>query len=39
MLALVQAQGLIDPNPSGKTRILGQLAKPRVQFAFSIRGA
>jgi hypothetical protein len=39
MLALVQAQGLVDPHFARQAGIFAQLAQPRVQLALSIRGA
>jgi hypothetical protein len=39
MLALVQAAGLVNPHPSGKPRLFGQLLQPRVQVALSVHSA
>jgi hypothetical protein len=39
MFALVQTQGLVDSHSAGQAGVFGQLAQPRVQFAFSIAGA
>ena len=39
VFALVQAAGLVDAHPAGKSCFLGQLLQARVQIALSIGGA